>query len=97
MGRLPFLRLHDQVRIVFTFFPYSTWHKALPKVLRCFLRMIKVKLAFIPIPSINVIAFLKMKKNAYLLCFVTCTIDESIKGAASLSRYGITFHGNIDV
>ena len=26
-----------------------------------------------------------------------CTIDESIKGAASLRRYGITFDGNIDV
>ena len=25
-----------------------------------------------------------------------CTIDESIKGAASLRRYGITFDGNID-
>ena len=29
---------------------------------------------------------------------VICTIDESIKGAASLvGRYGITFDGNIDV
>ena len=55
------------------------------------------RLAFIPIPSINIIAFLKMKKNAYLLCVVTCTIDESIKGAVSLSRHGITFDGNIDV
>ena len=26
-----------------------------------------------------------------------CTIDESIKGAASLRRYGITFDGNIDI
>ena len=25
------------------------------------------------------------------------TIDESIKGAASQNRYGITFDGNIDV
>ena len=24
-----------------------------------------------------------------------CTIDESIKGAASLRRYGVTFDGNI--
>ena len=45
MGRLPFLRLHDQVRIVFTFFPYSTWHKALPKVLRHVLGMINKCLA----------------------------------------------------
>ena len=30
------------------------------------------------------------------LCVVLCTIDESIKGAASLRRYGITFDGNID-
>ena len=29
--------------------------------------------------------------------FFLCTIDESIKGAASLRRYGITFDGNIDV
>ena len=28
---------------------------------------------------------------------VICTIDEAIKGAASLGRYGITFDGNIDV
>ena len=28
---------------------------------------------------------------------VQCTIDESIKGAASLRRYGITFDDNIDV
>ena len=28
---------------------------------------------------------------------VICTINESIKGAASLGRYGITFDGNIDV
>ena len=26
-----------------------------------------------------------------------CTINESIKGAASLRRYGITFDGNIDI
>ena len=26
-----------------------------------------------------------------------CTIDESVKGAASQNRYGITFDGNIDV
>ena len=26
-----------------------------------------------------------------------CTIDDSIKGAASLRRYGITFDGNIDI
>ena len=26
-----------------------------------------------------------------------CTIDESIKGAASLRRYGITFDGNINI
>ena len=26
-----------------------------------------------------------------------CTIDESIKGAASLKRYGITFDGNIHI
>ena len=26
-----------------------------------------------------------------------CTIDESIKGATSLRRYGITFDGNIDI
>ena len=29
--------------------------------------------------------------------FDICTIDESIKGAASQNRYGITFDGNIDV
>jgi hypothetical protein len=28
---------------------------------------------------------------------VYCTIDEFIKGAASLRRYGITFDDNIDV
>ena len=43
--KTPFLRLHDQVIIVFTFFPYSTWHKALPKVLRHVLGMIKKCLA----------------------------------------------------
>ena len=37
-----------------------------------------------------------------LLCFlgyqwVYCTIDEFIKGAASLRRYGITFDDNIDI
>ena len=26
-----------------------------------------------------------------------CTIDESVKGAANLRRYGITFDGNIDM
>ena len=26
-----------------------------------------------------------------------CTIDESVKGAASLRRYGITFDGNIHI
>ena len=26
-----------------------------------------------------------------------CTIDESIKGVASLRRYGITFDGNIHI
>ena len=29
--------------------------------------------------------------------FFLCTIDESIKGAASQNRYDITFDGNIDV
>ena len=28
---------------------------------------------------------------------IFCTIDESIKGAASQNRYDITFDGNIDV
>ena len=28
---------------------------------------------------------------------IECTIDESIKGAASLSRYGITFDDNINI
>ena len=32
-----------------------------------------------------------------LFLFDICTIDESIKGAASQNRYGITFDGNIDV
>ena len=32
-----------------------------------------------------------------LFLFDTCTIDESIKGAASQNRYDITFDGNIDV
>ena len=29
--------------------------------------------------------------------FDICTIDESIKGAASQNRYGLTFDGNINV
>ena len=32
-----------------------------------------------------------------LILFDICTIDESIKGAASQNRYDITFDGNIDV
>ena len=37
------------------------------------------------------------KKNILPSDAAICTIDESIKGAASLGRYGITFDGNIDV
>ena len=50
--------------------------------------------------------------NAFLICIMflftlfnfllgcsnlQCTIDESIKGAASQRRYGITFDGNINI
>ena len=39
-----------------------------------------------------------VSKNSYLASVESnCTINESIKGAASLRRYGITFDGNIDV
>ena len=31
------------------------------------------------------------------VAYLGCTIDDSIKGAASLSRYGITFDDIIDV
>ena len=52
------------------------------------------------------------KYNAFLICIMflftlfnfllgcsnlQCTIDESIKGAASQRRYGITFDGNINI
>ena len=56
---------------------------------------------------------IKSKKyNAFLICimflftlfnflpgclYLQCTIDESIKGAASQRRYGITFDGNINI
>ena len=35
--------------------------------------------------------------DGVIIFFFLCTIDESIKGAASLRRYGITFDGNINV
>ena len=38
---------------------------------------------------------ISMKTNLKII--PECTIDESIKGAASLRRYGITFDGNIDI
>jgi hypothetical protein len=52
---------------------------------------------------ISFVCALQVKKNNFArICgdigsvASICTINESIKGATSLSRYGITFDGNID-
>jgi hypothetical protein len=41
--------------------------------------------------------FLVTSEYDFYLALVYCTIDEFIKGAASLRRYGITFDDNINI